>query len=118
MVNGIRIIYSCGLNKRFSLKFCVGSGCQHETPEEDRRTYQLKRWEYNKEDKENSLNTLRDEKEKSLSERIKAVPEQVGINSTFFCSMNSMIPSLTFGYFILFSTELEKSYAINSNNLI
>ena len=35
MVNGIRTIYLCGLNKEFDLKFCVGSQVQYETPEEN-----------------------------------------------------------------------------------
>ena len=31
---GIRTIYLHGLNKRFSLKFCVGSWGQHEKPKD------------------------------------------------------------------------------------
>ena len=46
MVNGIRTIYPRGLNKRLGLKFRVGSRVLHETPEEGRRTYRLKRCEY------------------------------------------------------------------------
>ena len=33
MVNRIRTVDARGLNKGFSLKFCVGSWVQHETPE-------------------------------------------------------------------------------------
>ena len=34
MVNEIKTVYPHGLNKGFSLKFCVGSQVQHETPKE------------------------------------------------------------------------------------
>ena len=47
-------VYTRESNKGFSSRFCVGSRVRHETPEEDRRTYQPKRCEYN-----NSLNILR-----------------------------------------------------------
>ena len=58
MVNGSRTIYPCGLNKRFSLRFCVGPRVQHETPEEARRTYRPRCCEYNHKDEDNSPNIL------------------------------------------------------------
>ena len=57
MVNGIRIIYSCGLSKGFSLRFCVTSWVWHETPEEGRRTYWPK-CENNNKDEDNNSNIL------------------------------------------------------------
>ena len=60
MFNGISTIYQCGLNKGFSSKFCVGSRVRHETPEEGRRTYRPKCWEYNNGDEDNSSNILSD----------------------------------------------------------
>ena len=62
MVNKIRTIYPHGSNKEFSLRFCVGSRVQHETPEEGQQTYWLKHYEYNNKDENNSLNILSDEK--------------------------------------------------------
>ena len=59
MVNEIRTIYPCGINKGFGLKFCVGSWVWQETPE-DQRIHQLKHSEYNNKDENNSLNTLND----------------------------------------------------------
>ena len=47
MVKRIWIIYPHGLNKRFCLKFCVGSLVQHEAPEEGQRMYQPYFFEYN-----------------------------------------------------------------------
>ena len=34
MVNGIRIIFPCGLNKGLGSKFCVGSQVRNEMPED------------------------------------------------------------------------------------
>ena len=59
MVNGIRTIYSCELNKGFSSKFCAGFRVQHETPEEGQNMHWLKHCENNK-DEDNSSNTLSD----------------------------------------------------------
>ena len=56
MVKRIRTIYPHGLNKGFSLKFCVGSRVWQETPDEGQRMHRLKRFEYNNKDEENSLN--------------------------------------------------------------
>ena len=60
MVNGIRTIYPCGLNKGFEWKLCM-SRIRHEPPEEGRSIHQPKRCEYNK-DEDNSPNTLDDKK--------------------------------------------------------
>ena len=59
MVNGIRIIYPCGLNKGFDSKFGVGF---RETPGEGRWTNRPKRFEYNNEDDDNHVNILIDYK--------------------------------------------------------
>ena len=57
MFNGIRTIYPRGLIE-VSLKFCMGSQVQHETPEEGWRTHRPKYCEYDNED--NGLNNLSD----------------------------------------------------------
>ena len=41
MVNRIGTVFACG-----SIKSSVQDSVQHETPEEGRRTYHLKCWEY------------------------------------------------------------------------
>ena len=56
MVNAIETIYSHELDKDFRLRFCVNSWIQQETPEEDWKTHQLKHYEYNNKDEDNSLN--------------------------------------------------------------
>ena len=58
MVNRIGSFYPCGSKNEFSWKFCVDSRVWHETPEEGRRTYQLKRCDYNNKDEVNSPNIL------------------------------------------------------------
>ena len=60
MVNWIRIIYPCGLNKGFSSKFHVGSIVRQETPEEGQRMHRPTHCEYSNKDEDNSLNTLND----------------------------------------------------------
>ena len=45
MVDGIRMIYLCGLSKGFGSKFCVGSRLRHETLNEGRRTHRPERCE-------------------------------------------------------------------------
>ena len=62
MVNRIRTIYACGLNKEFSLRLCAGSRVQYEIPEESRRMTQLKCCESNNEDEDNRPNILSDKK--------------------------------------------------------
>ena len=42
------------------------NGIRHETHEVGRRTHRPKRWEYNNEDEDKSLNTLRDDNLKWL----------------------------------------------------
>ena len=59
MANRIRTGDSCGFNKGCSSKFRKGSRVQ-QTPEEGRRTYQLKRCGNNNKDKDNSPKTLND----------------------------------------------------------
>ena len=60
MVNGIRTIYSRGLNEGFSSKFSIGSHVQYEMPEEGQRIYWLKHCKYNNEDEDYSPNILSD----------------------------------------------------------
>ena len=62
MVNSIETVYSCGSNKGFSLRFCVGTHVQHETPEEGQRTYQLKH--YNNKNEVSNPNILNDTRKK------------------------------------------------------
>ena len=57
MANRIRTGTPPGFNKGFSLKFLVGSRVR-QTPEEGRRTYQLKHCGNNNKDEDNSLKTL------------------------------------------------------------
>ena len=56
MVYRIEIVYPYGLNKGFSLRFCVSSLSWHETPEERQKTYWSKCCEYNNKDEVNSSN--------------------------------------------------------------
>ena len=72
MVNGIRIIYLDGLNKGFSLKFCVGSWVWHETAEEDWRTHLLKS-DYKNKDEHNSLNMLNDKNYQASSQKFRQI---------------------------------------------
>ena len=59
MVDGIRTIYSCELNKGFGSRFWMGSQVWLETPEKGQRTLQQKCCKYNNDD-EDDLNTLID----------------------------------------------------------
>ena len=68
MVNGIGASDPRGLNKRRCSKLRVVSRVRQETPEEDQRTYQLKRFKYNNKDKDNRLQTLIDKIVKFVSE--------------------------------------------------
>ena len=61
MVNGIRTSDPDGLNKGRGSKFCVGSQLR-QTPEEGRRTYRPKRFEYNNKSEDNSPKNLNDKK--------------------------------------------------------
>ena len=56
--NRIETVYPCGPNKEFTLRFCVNSRIQHETSEEDRKTYRPKPCDYNNKGKVNSPNIL------------------------------------------------------------
>ena len=60
MVNRIRTLYPCGLNKGFGLKFYVSFQVRQETTEESWRMHQPKRCECDNKDEDNSLNTLND----------------------------------------------------------
>ena len=66
MANGIRTGDTRGFNKGCSSKFREGSRVR-QTPEEGRRTYQLKRCGNNNKDKDNSTKTLNDKKITHLS---------------------------------------------------
>ena len=59
MANGIRTCDPLGFNKVCSSKFREGSRVR-QTPEEDRRTYQPKRYENSHKDENNSPKTLND----------------------------------------------------------
>ena len=58
MVDKIRTVYPCGLNKGFKSRFYIGSRVRHETQEEGRKKYQSKRCVYKDED--NNPNVLND----------------------------------------------------------
>ena len=58
MVNRNETVYPRGSNKGFSSSFYVDSWVRSETPEEGRRTYQVKCCEYNNKDEVNSSNIL------------------------------------------------------------
>ena len=60
MVNRIRIIYSCELNKGFGSKFFVDSQVWQETFKVGWRMHQPKHFEYNNKDEDNNSNTLND----------------------------------------------------------
>ena len=60
MVNRIWIVKPYGLNKGFGSRFCVDSRIWHETPEEGRGAYHLKRREYKNKSKVISLNIISD----------------------------------------------------------
>ena len=62
----------------FSLRFCVDSRVQHETPEEGQRIYQPKRCEDNNEDEDNSQNTLRDKNYQTSTQKFRQVIENTG----------------------------------------
>ena len=63
MVNGIRTGEPRGFNKGRSSKFHEGSRVR-QTPEEDRRTYRLKRCGNNNKDEDNITKTLNDKNSK------------------------------------------------------
>ena len=59
-----------GLNNGFGLKFHVGYQVRHKTPEEGCWSYQLKCFEYNNKDEDNSLNTLNDKNYLASSQKL------------------------------------------------
>ena len=61
MVNGIRVSDPRGLNKGRGSKFREGSRVR-QTPEEGRRTYRLKRCEYNNKNEDSSPKSQNDKK--------------------------------------------------------
>ena len=69
MVNGIRTLHHCRLDKGFDSKFYRGLWVWLETPEEGWRTHLPKFSEYNK-DEDKSLNTLDDENYQTLISEI------------------------------------------------
>ena len=54
MIHRNGTVKSSGSNKGFSSRFCADNRVHHETPEEGRRTYRPKRWDYNNKDEVNS----------------------------------------------------------------
>ena len=73
MVNRIGAIYSCGSNKGFSSGFCVEFWVQHETSEEDQRTYWPKLCEYNNKDEVNSPNILNNINYQASSQKFRQI---------------------------------------------
>ena len=57
--------------KRGATRFSEGSWVQHETPEEGRRTYQPKLWQYNNEDEGNSPNIQTDKNYQASSQKFR-----------------------------------------------
>ena len=62
MVNGIRTIFTQGLNKGFGSKFEAASRVWQEIPEKGWRMHRPKRYEYNNKDVDNRPTTLNDMK--------------------------------------------------------
>ena len=58
MVNNNGTACFCGYNKGFSSRFGVNCRVRHETPDEGRRKFRLKRCESNNKDESNSSNIL------------------------------------------------------------
>ena len=83
MVHGIRTIYP---REGLSLRMCVGSWVQHETPEEGHRKYQLKHCEYNNEN-EDSANILSDKNYQASSQKFRQM-EQKTFNTKYFFWFN------------------------------
>ena len=69
MINRIRAIDHCGLNKGRGSKLHVGSRIRQETPKEGRRTYRPKRWEYNNKDQNSCLKNMKDKYHKVSSKK-------------------------------------------------
>ena len=70
MANRIRTGDSLGFNKGHSSKFRISSQVR-QTPEEGRRTYQLKYCGNNNEDEDNSLKTLNDKNHQASSQKFR-----------------------------------------------
>ena len=73
MVNRIGPIYSSGLNKGLSLRFCVGYWVWHEITEVGRRTCRPKFCEYNNKDKDNSPTILSDKNYQTPSQKFSQI---------------------------------------------
>ena len=71
MINGIRTINPCGLNKVFDSKFHVGSQIWQETPEKSLRTHWRKSCEYNRKDEDNNPNTPNGKNYQDLSQKFR-----------------------------------------------
>ena len=77
MANGIRTGDPSRFNKGRSLKFCEGSRVR-QTPEEGRKTYQLKRCGNNNKDEDNNPKTLNDKNQQALSQKFRQQIPQEG----------------------------------------
>ena len=75
MANGIRTGDLHGFNKGRSSKFREGSRVQ-QTPEEGRRTYQLKRCGNNNKDEDSSPKTLNDKNQQASSQKFKQLKKK------------------------------------------
>ena len=78
MANGIRTGDPRGFNKGRSSKFREGSRVR-QTPEENRRTYRLKRWGNNNKDEDNSPKNLNDKNQLASSQKFRQ--STVGIDN-------------------------------------
>ena len=82
IVKRTKTIYHRKLNKEFSSKFCVGSWVWHNTPEDGRRGYRLKRSEYNNENEGNCPNILSDKNYRVSSQKFMTIIFFVFIGDT------------------------------------
>ena len=80
MVNGIRTGDPCGFNEGRSSKFREGSQVR-QTPEEGRRTYQLKHCGNNHKDEDNCPKTLNDKNHQASSKKLRQ-PTMVDMHKT------------------------------------
>ena len=71
MVNRTEIVYPCGSDKEFNLRFCVDFRVQYETLEEGQRAYWLKHIDYNNKHEVSSLNILSNNNYQALSQKFR-----------------------------------------------
>ena len=84
MANGIKTDDPCGFNKGRTPKFRKVSQVR-QTPEEGRRTYQLKRCGNNNKDEDNSSKTLNDKNHQALSPKFKLIYWLANLPGTILC---------------------------------